>query len=325
MLKYGLDIINFIVNIILIILLIQEKQSIRNKFLFVSLFILVNGLTTTLTPINELTPYYGKNNTYYTQGDIKENGYYTLILGVVLSVLILIYSFIKKIGKKISGKISKSNKVNKKIENIKINENIKSDKNKDSDYISIIDVMTRDLKDIDEISKQLGLNKHFLENINTLRNKFNDEYINSLIKTVKYRVDNNIVISKKEIKEISEKEENRIIEGEKNKINNIFLAAEMFRDGHTYIDITNKTELLPIYIDVISKNYDELLSLNIDKNNKALLEFFYSRSKEYREYIKELDLYYDFLDKYLPESYPDFVREVQALDKKFLEKLDLEL
>ena len=319
MIKYILDIVKYIIYIMLIYFIIQEKQSARNRFLFVSLFILVNGLTTTLTPINELTPYYGKNNTYYTQGDIKENGYYTLILGVILSVLILIYSFIKKIGEKISGKASKSNNINKKIKNIKIN------KNKDIDYISIIDGMTRDLKDISEISKKIGLNKHFIDDINKLRNEFNDEYINSLIKTVKYRVDNNIVISNKDIKEISEKEKERMIQGEKNKINNIFLAAEMFRNGHAYVDVINKTELLPIYVDVISKNYNELLSLNIDKNNKALLEIFYSRSKEYRKYIKELDLYYDFLEKYLPESYPDFMRRVQALDKKSLEKLDLEL
>lgn len=237
-----------------------------------------------------------------------------LALGIIFLVSTLLYSIMEKV---IVFIVTKANKPN--------TENKANKSSKEINYVKMIDEMTKYTKDTEEISRKIGLNKYFIDDINKLRNKFNDEYINSLIKTVKYRVDNNIVIPKKKIKEISEKEKDRIIEGEKNKINNIFLAAELFRDGHAYIDVINKTELLPIYVDVISKNYNELLSLNIDKNNKALLEFFYSRSKEYREYIKELDLYYDFLEKYLPESYPEFVREVQALDKKSLEMLEIKL
>ena len=314
MLKYGLDLINIIVYVVGMLLLANYGKRKRDVILFVSILILSNGLTTTLTPIYELTPYYGRNNQYYTQIDIKQNGYFMLALGIIFLVSTLLYSIVEKVIGFIVAKVNKSSTNNKD-----------NKSSKEINYVKMIDEMTKYTKDIEEISKKIGLNKHFIDDINKLRNKFNDEYINSLIKTVKYRVDNNIVISKKDIKEISEKEKERMIEGEMNKINNIFLAAEMFRNGHAYVDVINKTELLTIYVDVISKNYNELLSLNIDKNNKALLEFFYSRSKEYREYIKELDLYYDFLEKYLPESYPDFMRKVQALDKKFLEKLDLEL
>ena len=314
MLKYGLDLVNIIVWVACIFFLAKYARGIRDVIFFVSILILSNGLTTTLTPIYELTPYYGKNNQYYTQMDIKQNGYFMLALGIVLLASTLMYTIMEKVTGFIVTKVNKPSTKNKD-----------NKLNKEINYVKMIDEMTKDTKDTEEISRKIGLNKHFIDDINKLRNKFNDEYINSLIKTVKYRVDNNIVISKKDIKEISEKEKDRMIKGEKNKINNIFLAAEMFRDGHAYTDVINKTELLPIYLDVISNNYNELLSLNIDKNNKALLEFFYSRSKEYREYIKELDLYYDFLEKYLPESYPDFVRKVQALDKKSLEKLDVEL
>lgn len=314
MLKYGLDLINIIVYVVGILLLAKYGKRRRDLILLISVLILSSGLKTTLTPIYELTPYYGKNNQYYTQMDIKQNGYFMLALGIIFLVSTLLYSIMEKV---IVFIVTKANKPN--------TENKANKSSKEINYVKMIDEMTKYTKDTEEISRKIGLNKYFIDDINKLRNKFNDEYINSLIKTVKYRVDNNIVIPKKKIKEISEKEKDRIIEGEKNKINNIFLAAELFRDGHAYIDVINKTELLPIYVDVISKNYNELLSLNIDKNNKALLEFFYSRSKEYREYIKELDLYYDFLEKYLPESYPEFVREVQALNKKSLEMLEIKL
>lgn len=295
-------------------------QKHYNKIFMVIIVVIIGiSIKNVLTPMSRLTPYYNSNGVYQSSHDIKMQAYMNLIIfGIVISFII--YSHFK--NKKNINKDKKSNphEFTEKC----IPDEIKNKAPREIDYLAKIDDMARYGKTSAEIAWKLGLNDYFIDSLDVLRKKFDDDYINKLIRVVKYRVDNDIVILKAGMPSISEEEKLKVIENEKFKKENILKAAKLFEEGFIKCEVSEKVDLIPIYINVTSEHYKEINNAENLNEMKDIIRFFYLRSEEYREFIEGLVEYYDFLKRYLPEAHSEFVRDYIGLDKKSYKALKKE-